>query len=644
MKKNEETWRKMKRKKKKEKKKTNEDKRRKWRKMKKKKKNNEEKMKEKWKIEKMEKFKNVRIFFFKKKNQKRKNGEKWWKKKENEEIWIHTQNTNSRVYHCCCNFFRRNHRRFPMILFRNVSLSRWKSTTNFGVSPFFQGKSDNFHWTWNKNTHLSDENRRTKIANVSPSNNYFSFRIISPLNNNMLTLLTREWWCSAANHVNGTRWVVPLCRRLSDRLGEASSQPGDSRGSVSSRWRVTFELPGRLDCRVSTFLRVELTHALADSNLYRSHCEVNFTHVQGGWGSMVWEYLPSFPRGRNSLRWYVGWGWGVGAAALRSSGSSSWTGSVWRSRSSLTGFSSAESRGCRRPCDHAVPVPAVLVVSGREGASDSTHRQIADFLLSIVKIGLRPLGRWVPASMVLFGSPRWTTVVGHRGLPLRNEFVVTCHHRHLAPLTIVRNNLHNNNFHNYHNNPNPTDKKEVWRPPVDVMVIEGAVARSTRPMLMKQARRAMADHAVKFSLMPGKITEKKALDRIVCQWQFHGGQRSLEERTSETLWWGVCGSRGDDRGTREESWEVQKRWRDIWTAEITLDLVLQARSQMSEDQVNGRQNATVSEMIKQLPQENLRHHNDFRLRLWSSSSSCGSQMRHRGRMEHVEKKWQTDED
>ena len=63
------------------------------------------------------------------------------KRKKNEDIWILTQ----------------NHRRFPRftvvvvtfssksltistILFRNVSVSRGKSTTNLGVSPFFQRK------------------------------------------------------------------------------------------------------------------------------------------------------------------------------------------------------------------------------------------------------------------------------------------------------------------------------------------------------------------------------------------------------------------------------------------------------------------------------------------------------------------------
>ena len=38
-------------------------------------------------------------------------------------------------------------------------------------------------------------------------------------------------------------------------------------------------------------------------------------------------------------------------------------------------------------------------------------------------------------------------------------------------------------------------------------------------------------------------------------------------------------------------------------AEITSDLILQARAKMSKDKVNGPEDSAVSEMIKQLPQE-----------------------------------------
>ena len=40
-------------------------------------------------------------------------------------------------------------------------------------------------------------------------------------------------------------------------------------------------------------------------------------------------------------------------------------------------------------------------------------------------------------------------------------------------------------------------------------------------------------------------------------------------------------------------------------AEITVDLVLQARAKMSENKVNGPEDAVVNEMIKQLPMEKI---------------------------------------
>ena len=40
-------------------------------------------------------------------------------------------------------------------------------------------------------------------------------------------------------------------------------------------------------------------------------------------------------------------------------------------------------------------------------------------------------------------------------------------------------------------------------------------------------------------------------------------------------------------------------------AEITIDLVLQARAKMSENKVNGPEDSIVSEMNKQWPQENI---------------------------------------
>ena len=38
---------------------------------------------------------------------------------------------------------------------------------------------------------------------------------------------------------------------------------------------------------------------------------------------------------------------------------------------------------------------------------------------------------------------------------------------------------------------------------------------------------------------------------------------------------------------------------------ITIDLVLQARAKMAEERVNGPEDSIVSEMVKQVPQENM---------------------------------------
>ena len=56
--------------------------------------------------------------------------------------WIQTQNPLRfpRFTVVVVTFFRQKSKTISMILFRNVSLSRGKSTTRFGVSPFFRRK------------------------------------------------------------------------------------------------------------------------------------------------------------------------------------------------------------------------------------------------------------------------------------------------------------------------------------------------------------------------------------------------------------------------------------------------------------------------------------------------------------------------
>ena len=100
---------------------------RKWRKMK----ENEgkwQKMKEHEKMKKMKKWK------------KRKNVEKWCKKKEkwNKMDSDAKSSTISKVYRCCCNFFRQNPWRFPWFCFWMCLVPEDKSTTRFGWSAFFR--------------------------------------------------------------------------------------------------------------------------------------------------------------------------------------------------------------------------------------------------------------------------------------------------------------------------------------------------------------------------------------------------------------------------------------------------------------------------------------------------------------------------
>ena len=49
----------------------------------------------------------------------------------------------------------------------------------------FQTKSDNYHWTWNKNTHFTDENQRRKFSlRSAPLSIIILLKIIQSFNNN----------------------------------------------------------------------------------------------------------------------------------------------------------------------------------------------------------------------------------------------------------------------------------------------------------------------------------------------------------------------------------------------------------------------------------------------------------------------------
>ena len=90
-----------------------------------------------------------------------------------------------------------------------------------------------------------------------------------------------------------------------------------------------------------------------------------------------------------------------------------------------------------------------------------------------------------------------------------------------------------------------------------------------------------------------------------------GGSRKTAMNGKKELQEEVCADQDETREVaREEKLIFQKEIDQHFTddrrgAEITVDLVLQARAKMSENKVNGPEVAVVSEMIKQLPREKI---------------------------------------
>ena len=92
-----------------------------------------------------------------------------------------------------------------------------------------------------------------------------------------LILLTRGCKLSGHHTLQCKSGTALHCRWLiSESFGEARSQPEVCRGSVSSPMVVDVVLTGGLDRRALAFLRGVLTHASADSNLYRKTLRVNY--------------------------------------------------------------------------------------------------------------------------------------------------------------------------------------------------------------------------------------------------------------------------------------------------------------------------------------------------------------------------------
>ena len=127
----------------------------------------------------------------------------------------------------------------------------------------------------------------------------------------------------------------------------------------------------------------------------------------------------------------------------------------------------------------------------------------------------------------------------------------------------------------------------------------------------EQARRARAEHLVKCSLEPGKKKDKKQVaDRTVRKKvilpKTEEWQKELQRHCKEVY------------TDLEETKVVQKKKKECFkekgnqqftedgrNAEITVDLVLQARAKLSDNKVNGPEDAIESEMIKKLPMERI---------------------------------------
>ena len=161
---------------------------------------------------------------------------------------------------------------------------------------------------------------------------------------------------------------------------------------------------------------------------------------------------------------------------------------------------------------------------------------------------------------------------------------------------------------------NLTDKKDVRETLEEVTVKEGAPARSARPIdrnvLRKQARKARADHVVKCSLLPRKIPKGKPLTELYVNDSFtqdrDAWKKELQRRGAEVY--------VDPEETSEEQAKRIAKYKkdcnrqfteDGRVAEITVELVLQARARMLENMAMGQKMPIVSEMIQQLPQENI---------------------------------------
>ena len=149
----------------------------------------------------------------------------------------------------------------------------------------------------------------------------------------------------------------------------------------------------------------------------------------------------------------------------------------------------------------------------------------------------------------------------------------------------------------------------------NVRLREEAGARCTakikRIVLRRQARKARAEHLIRCSLVPvKKKAKRKPLTELYVKGHFTEDRSEWQkelQRHCEEVHTDMEETKEEQENRIENFWKKgnQQFTEEGRNAEITVDLVLQARAKLSENKVNGPEDAIVSEMIKRLPMEKI---------------------------------------
>ena len=160
------------------------------------------------------------------------------KRKKNEKKWIHTQNPRRfpGFTVVVVTFFVKILDDFHDFVSECVSFQRKINNPFWGVIVFPK-KSDNFHWTWNKNTHFTDENQRKKIAKVSPTNNNYLKNNITIQQQQQYNLVRLRFNRRGAST---PLWGVESCSHPSRRPNPIPAIPPLCHEDTTSPWSTDY--------------------------------------------------------------------------------------------------------------------------------------------------------------------------------------------------------------------------------------------------------------------------------------------------------------------------------------------------------------------------------------------------------------------